>query len=306
MKVIAIIGGRESLEIASLGLIDERYSLMPLKSIGELFEVSFSSPPDLILFRADDLAGPAEEALSNIKADPLCAHIPMVAMTRDTAALKAPGLKGLIDDFLLLPPGEDELLVRIELNMERSRKTFELNPLTRLPGNITIIKEIQRWIDAERVFALAHVDIDFFKPFNDRYGFTRGDEVIRMLGRLITNILKLKVQEACFVGHVGGDDFVFLVPFEKAEEACGDLIGHFAAIIPSFYDAEDRRNGYVESVSRDGVPRRFPFVSLSIGVAHNGYRKLSHYGKFSETASEMKKFAKKTAGNCYRIDRRKS
>jgi GGDEF domain-containing protein len=306
VKVIALVGEKESLGAGALSAMEALYSLLPLQSIAQLFEVSFSAPPDLILFNAEQLEPAAQEALSHIKADPLCAHIPMVGMCRLPESLSTSGLASLIDDFITLPLNDAELIVRLGLNMERSRKTFELNPLTRLPGNITIIKEIQRWIDAQRIFALAYVDIDFFKPFNDRYGFTRGDEVIRMLGRLITNILQLKSPDEGFVGHVGGDDFVFLIPFDKVDEASAALIGHFDTIVPGFYDPEDRANGYVESVTREGTRRQFPFISLSIGVAHNSFRKLSHYGKLSEIASEMKRFAKKTPGSCYRMDRRMS
>jgi GGDEF domain-containing protein len=305
VKAIALIGAKESMGDRALSATEARYSLHPLESVAHLFEVSFTAPPDLILFNADHLESTAQEALSHIKADPLCAHIPMVAMCRDPEVLTSSGLASLVDDFVLLPLNGDELMVRLGLNMERSRKTFELNPLTRLPGNITIIKEIQRWIDGDGVFALAYADIDFFKPFNDRYGFTRGDEVIRMLGRLITNILQLKSPDEGFVGHVGGDDFVFLIPFGKVDEASEELIRHFDAIVPGFYDPEDKANGWIDSVTREGVRRQFPFISLSIGVAHNSLRKISHYGKLSEIASEMKRFAKKTPGSCYRIDRRK-
>jgi diguanylate cyclase (GGDEF)-like protein len=192
----------------------------------------------------------------------------------------------------------------MDLCSSRAQKVLETNPLTRLPGNITIIKEIQRRIDTNGLFSFSYADMDNFKPFNDRYGFSRGDEVIRMTGRLITNIIKLKAPEESFVGHVGGDDLVFIIRIESIDAVCSELVATFDGIIHSFYDTEEREKGFMESLDRDGKRRTFPLITLSIGVAHNKCRSFSHYGQVSEIATEMKQYAKAHTGSCYRVDRR--
>jgi diguanylate cyclase (GGDEF)-like protein len=165
---------------------------------------------------------------------------------------------------------------------------------------------MQRRLDGGGVFALAYADIDFFKPFNDRYGFSRGDEVIRMLGRLILNVVKMKTPNDSFVGHIGGDDFPFMVPFEEVEGVCGEIIRHFDSIVPSFYDTGDRTEGFIESSDRDGKKRRFSFITVSIGVAHNAYMPIRDYRRLSEVAAEMKTYAKKHPGSCFKVDRRRA
>ena len=107
--------------------------------------------------------------------------------------------------------------------------------------------EIQKKIDSSKIFSLAYVDVDNFKPYNDRYGFVRGDEVLRMLSRLITSvILDLNLPES-FVGHIGGDDFVFILPPARADEACKQILKNFNLIVRTFYDEQDRVRGSIES-----------------------------------------------------------
>jgi diguanylate cyclase (GGDEF)-like protein len=180
----------------------------------------------------------------------------------------------------------------------------EINPLTRLPGNISINRELQERIARNENFSFGYADLDFFKPFNDRYGFSRGDEVIKITGRLILNIVKNKNPQGSFVGHVGGDDFVFIIDSALAEEAAAEIIEAFDSIIPTFYDPEDSMQGCIKSFDRKGRTSTFPIMSISIGITETRARSLSHYGEITELASEMKKFAKQFKGSCFRSDRR--
>lgn len=156
------------------------------------------------------------------------------------------------------------------------------------------------------VFALAYADLDHFKPFNDHYGFTRGDEVIRIAGRLILNIVKNMQSQGSFIGHIGGDDFVFIMDVNLVEAAAKEIIDAFDHIVPTLYEAEDKERGYIEKQDRRGNIRQFPFVALSIGITSNKQRSFTHHGEVAGVASEMKGQAKHISGSCYRIDRRQS
>jgi len=135
-------------------------------------------------------------------------------------------------------------------------------------------------------------------------GFTRGDEVIKAAGRLILNIVKNRQPVGGFIGHIGGDDFIYIMDLSLVEEASAEIILAFDGIVPTFYDPDDRERGHIQTTDRQGNESRFPFVSLSIGIAHNRHNSFSHYGEFTEIASEMKKHAKYHSGSCYKIDKR--
>lgn len=305
METILIVGEKtekiETLKRALTGC----YGLTVIDDISRLFDFCFATPPDLIIIMDEGINNKAVSNItSSLKADPLFNHLPVLAIIDEIRLRGNPSDSLFFDDYIVTPFDRDDLLLRCRLCIKRAKKILEINPLTKLPGNITIIKEIQERIDSNTPFALAYVDIDFFKPFNDKYGFSRGDEVIRLLGRLLTNIVKIKSEDG-FVGHVGGDDFVFIVPPERVEQVCEDVIRHFDSMIPGFYDPPEREKGFIEAIDREGNKKIFPFLSLSIGVAHNRYRQFTHYGQASEIATELKVYAKKFKGSCYRIDRRR-
>jgi len=154
------------------------------------------------------------------------------------------------------------------------------------------MKEIQGKIDSGLPFAIAYVDLDNFKSYNDRYGFVRGDDILKMTARLLTNSIRQLDSTQAFVGHVGGDDFVFIVSPDQLDGACTEVIRNFDVIIGNFYDEEDRICGYIESTNRKGENERFPIISLSIAVVTNEYRPIMHMGQVSAIAAEVKKRVK--------------
>ena len=193
---------------------------------------------------------------------------------------------------------------RARLCILRAERVVEVNPLTRLPGNTSINRTIQQLIDKGVVFGVGYADLDNFKPFNDHYGFTRGDEVIKMTGRLILNIVKNRQPAGSFVGHIGGDDFIFIMDAELIDATASEMVAAFDRIISTFYDGAEKEAGGIVATDRQGNPRSFPFISLSIGITSNRNRLFSHYGEVTEAVSEMKRYAKRTKGSCYRSDKR--
>lgn len=306
MKKIMLLSHNTTLNTAIKEKLGDRYNVTLLRNVNQLFDYCFTSTPDIIIIDAETFQMDNAEAVSAFKSDPIFGYLPILAILRDIRGFLAMHLDFLIDDYIISPFEWDDLALRIEIRTSRAVKVLDINPLTRLPGNIAIIEEIQRRIDSGSAFAFAYADIDNFKPFNDRYGFSRGDEVIRMTARLITNIIKPASPSERFIGHIGGDDFIFIQSVDTVERTCSELIGRFDEIIPSFYDPSDREGGFIESTTRGGSVRTFSMVTLSIGVAHNMHRRFTHYGQISEIAAEMKKYAKTFKGSCYKIDRRQS
>jgi GGDEF domain-containing protein len=264
-----------------------------------------TSPPDLIVLDVDPRDLTSVNSLSQLKEDPMFRNLTVLAVLNgETAFPQWDSL--LFEDYIWQKALEKEILRRVNLCILRSERIVEINPLTRLPGNISINREIQERIDRGEPFALAWADLDLFKPLNDKYGFSRGDDIIRITGRLILSAAKDKQRDRSFVGHIGGDDFVYIMSPEHIEAASRELVTTFDQLIPGFYDPEDRERGFIQSVDRQGNERSFPFTSISIGITDTGTGSFSHFGEMTERASEMKKYAKQFQGSCFRWDRRKS
>ena len=158
--------------------------------------------------------------------------------------------------------GTGDQLVRsvTEVRIEAARHA---NPLTFLPGNIPISQHIERLLAAGAEFVACYADLNNFKPFNDQYGYWRGDEMIRLLARLA---LAHRDPQCDFVGHVGGDDFILLYQSANWREQCLALIGNFATEALKLFDEKAVLAGGITAEDRHGVTRFFACTTLSIGA----------------------------------------
>jgi len=267
----------------------------------------FNDPPDLLVVdnRLKDIS--AREIANLVKSENVYRQLPVV-MCVDPMDVETPWNWNEIevDDFLVRPFNPSEVRDRINLTLCRAMRALDANPLSKLPGNTSIIQRIQQLVDGGTDFALAYCDLDYFKSYNDKYGFSRGDEVLMMSARIIVNTIRRYQGILSFVGHVGGDDFVFILPPDKVEDACKRIIKAFDDIVPHFYDPEDRARGNITSVDREGNTKVFPLMAVSIAVVVNTEGRLKHYGEVSSIAMSLKKKAKENPKSCYVIDRRQA
>ena len=303
MKRIVVVSQDPFLTNLADRLLSPHFRTIVLGGMVSAVDSIYNDIPDLVVAEIVPGEGGTEEGINTLKEDPIFNQLPVLAVIGERPPdVYWEGI--LVEDYLPKADLERDLLARVRLALSRAERVVEINPLTRLPGNISINRQLEDRLNRGEVFAFAYADLDFFKPFNDKYGFTRGDEVIRITGRLIPNIVKSKQPKGSFVGHIGGDDFVFIMEAGLAEAACREIIRAFDEIIPTLYDPEDRERGGVESVSRQGVAGFFPFIGISIGVTDTAGRSFSHFGELTGAASEMKHYAKRIKGSSYSIDRR--
>lgn len=261
-------------------------------------------PPSLVLVAEGAWGRSAETLVRELKADPLLGRLPIVVMVRDVRAGDIAWDALSVDDYITAPYRPDEVVRRLRLALSRSARSLDANPLTGLPGNTSILCETTRRIECGKPFALAYLDIDNFKSFNDRYGFGRGDEVLGVACRLLTTAVHELAGVGGFVGHVGGDDFVFMCEPGTMDAICETVIRRFDLVIPDFYDEEDRARGCIDSVDRRGNREQFPIMTLSIAVVSNELTPLTHPGDVCARVSQLKKRAKALPGSVFVRDQR--
>jgi len=280
------------------------YAVLRAQNGVEAFQKVQTHTPDLVLL---DVQMPGMDGFTvcqKIKSDMMLRHIPVMMLTAQTGVTsKVTGLERGADDYLTKPFDLQELMARIRTLLRRTRQGLEANPLTRLPGNITIENEILRRLEANQPFAVLYLDLNFFKAYNDIYGFIRGDDVIKETAKII---LKEADKDRGFVGHIGGDDFIVLTDPQTCEALCERIILRFDESVSTFYNEADREKGFIETKDRRGQMARFPLLSIAIGVVTNKYRQISSLGEVSSIGAEMKHFAKerKDKGSSFAMDRR--
>jgi GGDEF domain-containing protein len=205
------------------------------------------------------------------------------------------------DEIGRLASSFNEMSVALQRMRDEARGA---NPLTGLPGNITIAKYIDECLVAGKIICVLYCDLDNFKAYNDKYGFTKGDEAILYTRDCLLNVAKRKEMKNIFVGHEGGDDFVVIGDFQYWEDYAKLFITLFDRGIYQFYNSVDARNGFIESVNRKGERQRFPLMSVSVAVVSNKLRPFKRHAEMIQVAAEVKKYVKSIDGSCYAIDRR--
>jgi len=245
------------------------------------------------------------ELTRRVRANPLTAPMPIILLTaRGFTADKVVGLTAGADDYLVKPFDTMELVARVRSTLRRNQETREISPLTGLPGNTRILREIADRVRSGSDYAVCHIDIDRFKSVNDVYGFARGDEFISALARALHRAVVAVSLPPAFLGHVGGDDFIVVCTPEQVYPITERAVEDFETAADALYDQTDAARGYVEVVKRNGEVQQANLVTLSIGVAGSTQRPGADPREIIAIASEMKTVAKGHHGSYVAFDRR--
>jgi diguanylate cyclase (GGDEF)-like protein len=205
------------------------------------------------------------------------------------------------DEIGQLASSFNEMSVAIQRMRDEAKGA---NPLTGLPGNITIANYINECLSKGKVICVLYCDLDNFKAYNDKYGFTKGDEAILYTRDCLLSVPKRSNMRNVFIGHEGGDDFVAITDYEHWELYAKSFLTTFDRGVHQFYNSVDARNGFIESINRRGERQRFPLMSISIAVVTNKTREFNSVAEMIQIAAEVKKYVKSMEGSCYAIDRR--
>lgn len=297
---IALISSDESAAtLLQLRLQSKGYQVVVVLKSSAALGTFYSDPPDIIIVDFSVPCTGCREMLLTIRSDSFFSPIPIIGVFPPSDEQEHWDDFPL-DDFVTTPIKFTELFSRITLSMTRIKRIFDNNPLTRLPGNSSISRAIEESMGWP--LAVCYVDINNFKPYNDLFGFSHGDEVLRMLARIMSNTVR--ESGGGFCGHVGGDDFVFITPIERAEQVCSTIISNFDQIVQTLFDDETKTRGYYFAQNRKGEKEKMPLLGISISVVPMNTSQISHAARVAEVAAELKKVAKKNSGSTYIIERR--
>ncbi len=305
-KILTVDDDPDILDVLDLTL-SEHYEVFQAMNGQEGLQVVQTKNPDLIIcdYMMPVMNGP--EFCRALKKDILLRHIPIIMLTgKGEVKDMVGGIDAGADDYLVKPFEPDALLARIRMILRRTIRSLDANPLTHLPGNTSIMEELQHCIESKMDFAVGYADLDKFKIYNDRYGFEKGDIVIRELARMIVEAVRERGDPNAFVGHIGGDDFVFIAEDAKADAVSNKIIEEFDKMVTSFYVAEDQKVGYIIGKDRQGNEVKVGLLSVSIGIVSNTTHKINHVAQIAEIGAELKKFAKSIDKSNFVRDQRRA
>ncbi len=273
--------------------------------------------PDLFLIDTGMKSMDGHELCRRLKQNSAWRNIPVIFITdnRTPENIDQGYASGGVD-YIVKPCHLSEFLSRVRTqiklfqlvrqNEEMQATAIDANPLTRLPGNNSIQKAIQQAIDEHLDVGIIHTDLDNFKAFNDAYGFIIGDDVLIFNAETLHTALRKICDGKGFLGHIGGDDFVVMLPADKMMEFGDEVIRSFDEGASSFYNDEDRERGHIVSVDRQGRIGKFPITSVSMGGMFLRDYWFTRYVEVAEVCAEVKHKAKSVTGSNLFVDRREA
>lgn len=254
--------------------------------------LKFSGPYGYSLYNKKPISAIMSRQFMKVDAGTPIDVVAKIAMKRDPLHLYDFITITKEDHYFGIVTVKDLLEKSMQLEIDYAK---HLNPLSELPGNIMIEQQLQKCIEATNELIVLYLDIDNFKPYNDVYGFEKGDKVIMDLAKIL--------EEVCpydgFIGHIGGDDFILITDLTKSKDICEKIIEQFNKSIEHYYYAYDYIKGYIVSKNRHGVEEQFPLLTISIAGLTN--RECQTIYELSENATKVKKQCKQLTGSNYLI-----
>lgn len=283
---------------------DPEYKFISVKS--EQIDYALKNIPSIIIINEDAIKVDVIELCEKIRKDEDNSITPIIVVSSNSEKEhRIKILKESIEYYIKKPVDAQYLYYTIKnlsrlLNINR-----RISPLTGLPGNVQIHAELKKRISNKEEFSVLYLDLDNFKAYNDVYGFLKGDEIIKFTADTIIRCIHSQISDGSFVGHIGGDDFIAIIPTLHCENICESIIASFDSEVTKFFTEEDNEKGYIEVANRKGVIEQFPLTSISIGVVEADRGRFSNMLEIGEVGAQVKHLAKSIMGSSYAIDRRK-
>ncbi len=313
MKYIYIIDDNDELKNKLDYLFKDEKETKIKKVLPNKYESALKNIPDILIINEDIID--SDNMKENVSTycqklrsdeDNLITPIIVLSSNLDTDHI-IDVLKNEVELYLKQPVDEQILYYSIRNLLRLLDSNRMVSPLTGLPGNVKIQAEMKKRLLNGNIYAMLYIDLDNFKAYNDIYGFSNGDEIIKFTANTIsTHVFKEDDGESNFVGHIGGDDFIAIVEGDNYEKICQDIIAEFETKLPKFFNKEDIERGYLEVENRKGIMEEYPLTSISIGVVEVTKERFKNTLEIGEAGANVKHLAKTIYGSTYVIDRRKN
>jgi len=307
-KTHIIVADKDSdiCELVSTRLTNRGFRVSATETMDDLLKLLDRDPPALILVSSEMERLGGRHPVEKIREKTHLSSVPVILLTRESEIAELIlGQDRGFDDFLIKPFSPLILQLRVSLNMSSARIRSDANALTHLPGNGAIEKTIKTKIERGEKFSVLYIDINQFKAFNDHYSFEKGDDVLKHTAKLLSQTReKITGAQDCFVGHIGGDDFIVVLPIDHEETFARSFIQSFDSVMKSYYSDADRSRGHVRVTNRKGKRENIALMSCSVAACNNQYRNYKNLGEIARDAAEVKSFLKSQTGSHYLRDRR--
>ena len=256
-------------------------------------EIALKNIPSMIIINEDAIEMDVLKLCKRIRSDEDNSITPIIVVSSDSEkSHRIKILKESVEYYIKKPVNPDYLYFTIKNLSRLITMNRRISPLTGLPGNVQIHAELKKRIANRDNFSVLYLDLDNFKAYNDVYGFLKGDEIIKFTADVILKCVHERIPEDAFVGHIGGDDFVAILPILDAEDICESIIANFDAQVKKFFTEEDAEKGYIEVENRRGIIEQFPLTSISIGVVVADKNRFANMLEIGEIGAQVKHLAK--------------
>ncbi len=263
--------------------------------------------PDLIIINETGISRRLIEICNLIRSYNDNSITPIIVISSDASKEHViQVLQNSVEYFITEPIDEEYMYYTIKNIIRLIQMNRRVSPLTGLPGNVQIQVEIKKRLLKKKAFAVLYFDLDNFKEYNDIYGFLKGDEIIKYTAKTILNVIHNNNLENTFVGHIGGDDFIAIIPDSDYNKICQDILAHFDNGLEKYFTEDDWNKGYLEVANRKGIIEQFPLTSLSIGVVAAEPGEFENTLEIGEVGAQVKHLAKTQVGSAYAINKRKT
>lgn len=278
-----------------------------IKTVGtSSVEDELKNIPDLIIINEDGIDKNIIELNNLIRSYNDNSITPIIVVSSNISKEhRVDILKNSVEYFIKAPIDEQYMYYTVKNIIRLIQMNRRVSPLTGLPGNVQIQVEIKKRLLRKKAFAVLYLDLDNFKEYNDIYGFIKGDEIIKYTAKTIIQVIHKYELDSTFVGHIGGDDFIAIVPESDYDAICQDILANFDSGIEKYFTADDWEKGYLEVANRKGIIERFPLTSLSIGVVAAEPEEYVNSLEIGEIGAQVKHLAKTQVGSAYAINHRK-
>ncbi len=273
----------------------------------ENIDVALKDIPALIIVNEDTISENAETICNKIRNNDDNSITPIIVVTSNIEREhRIRVLQEGATYFIKNPIDFEYLFYTINNITNLLYLNRKVSPLTNLPGNVQIQAEMKRRLMKKEYFVMLYLDLDNFKAYNDVYGFSKGDEIIKFTARTIINNVHAKDEDNNFVGHIGGDDFIAIVDDDNFEEICQNIVLEFDKNIKKYFNEDDLKKGYLEVPNRKGIIEEFPLTTISVGAVEVTPGRFKNALEIGEEGAQVKHLAKTISGSTYVIDRRKN